>query len=200
MRFNDLPADLRWNMYRTSRDKLITDFKESGQTPEMQDTLRSLIASIVEKMDHLRNTELGGDDGDYDEYQHNTSYDPVVKITVDETNEMFKYENKTKHEIDKMKLQDRINALIANTPGATDSALAAVQGELRLAQEQKEALQTRETTANNALKDIESKLQEVTAANETNVNNINLIKNSRRQTKNMRGYSFKKKFADDHRS
>ena len=174
MRFNDLPADLRWNMYRTSRDKLITDYTESGQTPEMQDTLRSLIASIVEKMDHLRNTELGGDDGDYDEYQHNTSYDPVVKITVDETNEMFKYENKTKHEIDKMKLQDRINALIANTPGATDSALVAVQGELRLAQEQNEELKTREINAKIVLENAKNKLKEAVAKNATDVNNIKI--------------------------
>ena len=175
MRFNDLPADLRWNMYRTSRDKLWTDIKESGQTLEMQNTLRSLVASIVEKMNHLRNTELGGEDGDYDEYDNNrTPFRPVVKITVDETNEMFKYENKTEHEIEKMKLLDQINTLIANTPGATDSALVAVQGELRLAQEQNEELKTREINAKIVLENAKNKLKEAVAKNATDVNNIKI--------------------------
>ena len=124
MRFNDLPADLRWNMYRTSRDKLWTDFNESGQTLEMRNTLRSLVASIVEKMNHLRNTELGGADGDYDEYLHRTPFKKFDQITVDETNEMFKYENKTDHEIEKMKLLDQINTLTANTPGAASTGIS----------------------------------------------------------------------------
>ena len=157
MRFDDFDNETKYRIYESSRNNLILRMNKDGSTPgDYDDNCANLVGMIEQKMDALG---LGMQPAiDTRPLQRETP------VTIDFTiagNEHLKYENKSKHEIEKMeqeekvkKLQEQLTAALAANPvSATQQQINDLSNQIKGLQEKlNECNQKR----NQALRDLQA--------------------------------------------
>lgn len=171
MRFDDFNDKTKYSIYEASRNSFILRLNEdlaSSTTiidrTEYESNCSNLVDMIEEKMDSLNARAVLGQNAA--KYSRPPRADVPGRLDLTtEDNKSLKYENKSTDEIEKMKLQEEINALRASTSGAASTG---TNQDLQTAQRELQELQIKF----NALKDDETAVKGKLAVQEAAVTGL----------------------------